>query len=400
MTNYLAKKSYLAIKVEAVENTPIKPDVFIPLISESVRSILNREPDNRMAGLDWKSDELLKGRHTHEGTLELYCDADTLGHILNMTYKKGVTAGDAADGYTHPFTAADPKSYSIEIQKGLYAQRFWGVKADNLKLEFDNNKMKATIDIKAVGQVSTAKLAVALTGAAMTEMVLSQDYVLKPTEGIKAGDVITTGGVALTITVVEADGVTLTFGATTVTAAIGDSAYLTAQTYSYVAAQEPLFEGNALVGVGVDDTAADTAAGSKATATPFQEFVLNLKNNMLQQATTGQHDPIKILPQVKEAQITAKKLFDSVDQHEKWLALDKQAMTVVVKGKFIKADRTTWELLTINLYKIKLMPNINAVETGEYIYDEQTFEILYDRTDDKAIAVSLVNNTAGTSYGD
>ena len=34
MTNYLASKSYLAIKVEAAENTPIKPDVFIPLINE------------------------------------------------------------------------------------------------------------------------------------------------------------------------------------------------------------------------------------------------------------------------------------------------------------------------------------------------------------------------------
>jgi len=400
MTNYLGDKSYLAIKVEATENTPIKPDVFIPLIKGDIVSILNREPDNRMAGLDWKSDDLLKGRHTHEGTLELYCDADTLGHILNMTYKKGVTAGDAANGYTHPFTAADPKSYTIEIQKGLYAQRFWGVKADNLRLEFDNNKMKATIDVKAVGQVSTGKLEVALTGAGMTEVVLQQDYVRNPTEGLKVGDVITVGGVDVELTGVEADGVTVTFAAETITAAKGDSVYLKAQDYSYVASQEPLFEGDALVGVGADDTAADTAAESKATATPFQEFILNLKNNLLQQATTGQHDPIKLLPQVKEGQVTTKKLFENVDQHEKWLALDKQAMTIVVKGKFIKDDRTTWELLTVNLYKIKLNPNVNAVNVGEYIYDEQTFEILYDRGDGKAIAIDLVNNTSGADYGD
>ena len=234
----------------------------------------------------------------------------------------------------------------------------------------------------------------------MTEAVFQQDYVRDPTEGLKVGDVITVGGVAITLAGVDADGVTVTFGAIEVTAAKGDSVYLTAQAYSYAAAQEPLFEGNALVGVGVDDTAADTAAASKATATPFQEFMLNLKNNLLQQAATGQHDPIKLLPQVKEGQITTKKLFDSVDQHEKWLALDKQAMTIVIKGKFIKTDRTTWELLTINFYKIKLNPNVNAVESGEFIYDEQTFEILYDRTDDKAILIGLVNNTAGTEYGD
>jgi len=400
MSNYLGDKSYLAIKVEAAENTPIKPDIFIPLISESIRSILNREPDNRMAGLDWKSDDILKGRHTHEGTLELYADADTLGHIFNMLYKKGNTTGSGADGYTHPFTPADPKSYTIEIAKGLYAQRYWGVKADNLRLEFDNNKLKAIIDIRAVGQFSTAKLEVALEGEGEVEAVFQQDYVLNPTEGLKIGDVITVGGVAITLTSVDADGVTVGFGAIAVTASIGDSVYLTAQAYSYVAAQEPLFEGNALVGVGADDTAADTAASAKATATPFQEFILELRNNLLQQPATGQHDPIKLLPQTKEGQVITKKLFDSVDQHEKWLALDKQAMTIVVKGKFIKTDRTTWELFTVNLYKVKLNPNVNAVMTGEYIFDEQTFEILYDRTDDKAILISIVNNTAGTEYGD
>jgi len=46
--------------------------------------------------------------------------------------------------------------------------------------------------------------------------------------------------------------------------------------------QDPLYQGNTLVGLGVDETASTTAAGSKATATPVHEFSLDLKNNLLQ----------------------------------------------------------------------------------------------------------------------
>ena len=402
MPNYLSDQQYIALKVEAIENTPITPDVFLPLINEGIVSDLGRSPDERIAGLDWKSDDLLKGRHLHGGPVELYADPDTLGHILNMFYKKGNTVGDAAVGYTHPFTAADPKSYTIEIAKGLYAQRYWGVKADNLKLDFDNNKLKATIDIKAVGQFSTATLAVALTGAAMTEAVFNQDYILRPTEGLVNGDVVVIGGVDLTITSVDADGVTIGFGATTVTSGVGGSVYLKKQTYVTPdpALQDPLFEGNTLIGVGVDETAATTASGAKATATPFQEFVIELKNNLFEQAASGQHDPIKILPKMKEGRILTKKLFADVDQHRKWIDKTKQAITLISKGRFIKTDRTTWDELSFKFHKVKLNPNSNPLDVGEYIYDNQEFDVLYDRTDVKAITLSLVNRTAGTAYGD
>jgi hypothetical protein len=353
-----------------------------------------------MAGLSWKSDDILKGRHTHEGSIELYADPDTLGHIFNMFYKKGATTGDATDGYTHPFTADDPKSYTIEIAKGLYAQRYWGVKADNLKLEFDNNKMKAVVDIKATGQFSVATLAAALTGAGMTSAVLDQDYVLKPNEGLAVGDVLVIGGVDITLTSVNADGVTVGFGATEVTASAGDPVYLKRQDYSDEGLQEPFFEGNTLIGVGADESAATTAAGSKANATPFQDFSIELKNNLFEQAASGQHDPIKILPRSKEGRILAKRLFDGVEQRQKWLDKDKQAITLISKGKFIKSDRSTWDQLTFKFHKVKLNPNENPLEVGEYIFDNQEFEALYDRDDAKAITLSLVNRTAGTDYGD
>lgn len=400
MSNYLGAKSYLALKVEAEENTPIKPDVFVPLINEDIKSNLNLTPDSRMAGVDWKSDDLLKGRYTHEGPIELYADPDILGHIFNMLYKKGDTTGDAASGYTHPFTAADPKSYTIEIAKGPYAQRYWGVKANDLKLEFDENKLKATFNIAATGQFSVATLATALTGEGMTEAVFSQRNKLIPTDGLVAGDVIVIGGVSITITSVESDGVTVKFNATTVTASQYAPIYLKAQDYSDEELQEPFYEGNTLIGVGADESASTTAAGSKTTATPMEGFTVDLKNNLLQQPASGQHDPIKILPRVKEGQITTKRLFETVAQREKWLDKTKQAITLIAKGKFIKSDNSTWELLTMKFHNVKLNPNVNAIDVGEYLYDDQTFEVLYDRTDGKAIWIQVVNRTAGTVYGD
>jgi len=397
MTNYLSDQQYLAIKVESTENVPVKPDIFIPLISEDVKSNLNRSPDSRMSGLIWKGDNLLKGRHTHEGTIEVYADPDTLGHIFNMLYQKSSTTGDANSGYTHSFVPGSPDSYTIEIAKGLYAQRYWGVKADSVKLEFDNNKLKATIDIKAVGQFSVATLANDLSGA-VTSAVLSQDYVLKPTEGLAVGDVVVIGGVEVTLTGIGDDGVTIEFSETNITASAGDPVYLKRQTYSDEGLRDPFLEGNTLIGLGSDITAAETAASSIDTATAMEGFTITLKNNLYQQPASGKHDPIKLLPRVREGQIETKKLFDGVEQYQKWLDNTQQALVLISKGTFIKSDRTTWEQLKMKFYNVKLNPNSNPLEVGEYIYDEQTFEVLYNRTEGKAVEIELVNRTSGDNY--
>ena len=396
MSNYLGDSQYIAIKVEAIENTPVLPNLFLPLINEDVKTILNREVDPRMAGVDWENFDVVNGRRTHEGTIELYADPDTLGHLFNMLYKKGTTTGDGSVGYTHPFTAENPDSYTIEIAKGLYAQRYFGVKADKLKLEFDGNKLKATVDIKAAGQWSVGTLDGNLSGSS-TELYLKQNYSVRPNYGLIVGDVLVVGGVEVTLTSVDAGGLKVGFGAISITASDGDPVYLKKQAYSAATLYAPFLEGNCLIGVGVNEAAATTAAGSRTTATPVENLIIELSNNLLQQPASGSSDPIKILPQAKKANITLKKLFEDTTQHQKWLDATKQAITVIMTGKYIKSDRTTHELLTIKFHNVKLNPNNNAIGIGEYIYDDQTFDVLYDNTDGKAIEISLVNRTAGTS---
>lgn len=393
MANYLADTSYLAVKPENGEGIAARPDKFIPLVSESIRSDLAHEADRRMKGITWKSDDLIRGSRNHEGDIVIFADPDNLGHLLNMVLKKGVTTGDATDGYVHPFTVGAVKSYTIEIGKGTYAQRYFGVKGENLKLEFVDGKLQGTLTIKAMKQVSVGTLAAALTGVGMTELTLKQDYDLKPNEGFVIGDVITVGGVDITLTGVNVDGITLEFGAIDVTASIGDSVALKPQTPSYNTLVEPFFQGNALVGVGEDETAATSAAGAKATATAMYEFIVNKLNNLFNAPASGSMDPVKLLPRTQDASLTISQLFETEAQHQKWLDRIKQAITMIIKGKAIGAGL---ENLTWKFYKVKLLTNEEPLDVGEYIFDKQDFAVLYET--DKAIDVSLTNRSAGTIY--
>ena len=147
-----------------------------------------------------------------------------------------------------------------------------------------------------------------------------------------------------------------------------------------------------------ENTAATTAAGAKSTATPMYEFSVSFMNNLLDAPASGSQDPVKLLPQVREATLTVSQLFETVAQHQAWLNAAKQAITEIVKGTFIKSDFTTWEKLTLKFHKVKLTANDEPLEVGSYIFDKQAFEALYDSADAKALSIELVNRTAGTSY--
>lgn len=402
MSNYLADKSYLAVKPQTTPTTPIIPTNFVPLISESIRINPNYTVDRRMKGLDWKSDDILKGTKDIEGDIVIHGDPDNLGHLLNMTYAKGTTTGDANVGYTHPFTPGEGDSYSIEISRGAFAQRIWGARGDNLKLEFQDNKLVATVSIKALGQFYAASLAVALSGAS-TSIVFSTDSDPRPADGLVVGDIIRiveTAGTTVDVTLltINADGKTVTFVSTPITAAVGQPVYLLAQTPSYANVKEPFYFGNTLVGIAATSALADTAAATKATATPCYNLITNLKNNLLSSPASGSIGPSVIMNQVKEADLEISRLFETPLQWQKWIEYVKQAVTFITTGRFIKTDLTTSELLTVKFHKVKLASNEQPLDVGQYLFDKQKFDALYDSDDAKTIEIGLINRTAGTSY--
>lgn len=398
MPNYLADKSYLAVKPQSSATTPITPTNFLAMVSESVRVSPNFTADRRIKGLSWESDELLKGSRMIGGDITILCNPDELGHLLNMTYQKSSTSGNGTDGYTHSFIVGDGDSYTIEIGRGPAAQRFWGVRADNLRINYVDNKMQATVSIKALGQFYTASLGVALTGAGMTTAVLSTDYDLRPADGLVIGDSININGTTVVLTSVNADGKTVGFSSTSITASVGDPVYLVAQTPSLGTYHEPFYMGNTLVGLSDTSSNADTAAASRATATPCYALSMAFGNNLLDAPASGYTGSAVLLNQVRNASLEIDTLFTEPEKYRKWLELTKRAATIICTGRFIKSDQTTSEALTVKFYKLKAETVEEPLEVGQYIFDKQRLTALYDTGDSAAVTITLVNRTAGTAY--
>lgn len=395
MANYLADKSYMALKPQASPTAAVVPDTFIPLIEESIKVSQGYEADRRMKGLDWKSDDLLKGPRTVEGDLVFYADGESLGHALNMCYLKGSTTGDA-DGYVHPFTVGSGKHYTVEVSRGPFAYRYWGVRADRLVKANDNNKIRLTLTVAALGEFSVRSLGVALSGAS-TSAELSQEYDLRPADGLVVGDVIRIGGVDVTLTSVDANGRTVGFSSTSITAAAGTQVALLAQVPSY-SALPPLLMGDTLVGFGDNEAAATTAAGSRATAVPCYDLSETWGNNLLKAPASGFHGPAVLLNQVREAMVECGQLFETPELRRRYLETAPRAMTVISTGKYVSPAHTSSHRLTVKYLKVKLMEHDDPLQVGEYVFDRQTFEALYDAGEAAAIEIELVNGTPGTDY--
>ena len=398
MPNYTGESSYLAIKPEATPGVAVIPTNFVPLVSEDVKTVVNHIADQRMKGVDWKANDVLRGNRSHEGSVVVLGDPDTIGHILNMIMTKGSTTGDGTDGYTHPFTVGDGDSYTFDIKVGNHIKRYVGVKIDELSLEFKDQQLELTLNIKAMGQFSVASVGVALTGAGMTTLTLDDTYDIAPNRGLVVGDFINVGGVDVELTSVNANGLVVGFSSTAITASIGDAVILKPQTVSFATLQDPFYMGNVFVGVGADESAATTAAGARATATPVYDLKIVMKANLFAQNGTSRMDPVQIIPRTKEAQVELKQLFSGVGQKQKWLERRKQALTFVFWGKYIKSDFTTQEKLTLKFNNVKLIENDNEIKVGEMIVDSEKFECLYDNSDGVAMSASLINRTAGTAY--
>lgn len=393
---YLSDNAYLAIKPEATAGVAVTPTIMLPLVSESIRTVVNHSADQRMKGINWKANGLLRGFRSHEGEVVVLADPDTLGHFLNMTFTKGSTTGNATDGYSHPFTVGTPDTYTIDIKKGDHVVRYFGVMVDELKLDFSDGQLQITASISALGQFSVAKLGVTSAGA-VTSVTLDDDYDIAPNRGLAVGDVIDVDGVALTLSSVDANGIAVGFSSTTVGKSAGATVKLKPQAVSFSTLQDPFYFGNLLVGFGADESEATTNA-TQANSTPLYDLSISFKNNLFKQNGSNRIDPVLIAPRTREAQIEVKQLFENADQRKAWLNRSKQAITMKFFGKFIKADFTTQELFTLKFHNVQLLENDNPLSVGEFIQDEQKFEVLYDNADAKALTMSLVNRTAGTDY--
>ena len=89
-----------------------------------------------------------------------------------------------------------------------------------------------------------------------------------------------------------------------------------------------------------------------------------------------------------------KKLFETPEQHQKWLQLIKQGICFIFMGEMINIATPTNNKLTFALHNAKLIDNEEPLNVGEYIMDEQNLKALYDVSDALVLTVELVNETS------
>lgn len=395
---YLSDNSYLAIGEESVAGTAVIPSNFVPLISENIKTIVNHTADRRMKGVSWKTTGVLRGNRTHEGDIVVLGDPDTLGHFLNMVFNKASDSGSTPT-YTHTFNVGSPSSYTFDIKKGAYVQRFFGVYVEKLKIDFQDGQMQLTVSISAMGQFSTATLGVALTGAGMTAATFDDEYDIAPARGLVAADVLAVGLTAggftnVTLLTVTAAQSGVTFASTSLTSAVGVPLYLVPQTPSFATLSDPFYFGNLFAGFGAATAAAATAAGARSTATAIYDLTITFTNNLFKANGSSRFDPVQIMVGTQEAQIQLKQLFQTVAQKQDWQDRVKQALTLVFYGKMTDTAMTAPEKLTLTFNNIKLIDHANEIKVGEFIMDDESFEVLYDTSDSQAVQAILINKTA------
>ena len=398
MAHSIVDKGYLAVKPQAAANTPITPTIFLPYITDSVVTNQNFERDMRLFGIDWLGLGLLRGSKEHSGNIELYADPFSLGHILNMASKKGVTTDDSGTPkvYTHPFTAEDSDLYTIEFSVGgYYTRRYYDVRVGTLDFTVENGRVKVIAGIQAGGEWSVRNLKTALTGA-VTELTFDQSYSNNPSKGLVAGDKIIIGSTELTLLTVSVDLQSVTFTSTSITASAGDPIYLKCQTPSYTDKRPVLQFENMIIGSGATAATALTNA-TCAAQTQVNEISFNFNNNISADPLSGDScGPRNIQATVKQASLIIKRLFSNITQVQKWINAEKQAFVIRMYGTL--GNSTTKEEIRVTINNARLITNNNPINQGDFVFDQQEFAVLYDEGEAQAVKFDLLNLEDGTDY--
>ena len=399
LTEKLANLGYLAMKLEASKGTPLQPDTFVPLYSESMAIDVHLDEDNPIVGVRAARYQSFLGQEDYKGTIKVLAEPNTLPHFLNMMLTKGSTTGDDTTGYTHPFTLGDTtKSYTIEFLKGNIPFRFYGVEAKDIAPSFEDNKMVMDISLSALGCFSTVKIKSASTDT----VVLEDSERPNPTKGLTISDSLrlysVSGGTYedVTISDIDADGKTLTVSTISGTYIEGDLAWLVPLSESYSIAS-PFSWARTEFRFG-----ADAATALSATQTRVEKGsnwkLINALEADEGAKRSGDFRPAALVRTQGDAEVTIKKFFKDGQEQNRFLQHLSRALVVRhYSPTDAGSDGTESELrMTINEYNIK--ENSVPLNTGEILYNNLVIAPKYKAADSQMFDIKVVNSLAGTTY--
>lgn len=387
MAERLANIGYLGIKKETTKGTAVTPNVYIPLYDETFMTDVQLDLDNPIVGNKADIFQTIQGQRKHSGEITILAEPNTAGYILDMFMTKGTTTG--AGPYTHPFTISpttDPKSYTIDIQKGQVVARFAGCEVSEVSIDFDTNKMVFKIKFSALSSFIVREI----SGVSTNVVTFKTNYDATPTTGLVASDLVRVYDVSagtfqdFTITSVTATTATLSGSPTGIVS--GDLFFLRPATPSYTlktpfqwAKTEFRFAADASTALSA--TQVRIEKGSKWT---IQHMFANDEG----EARSGAYDPAALVRTQSHAEAEVKRFFDNPDDMNNFLTNAKKALVI----RHYSED-TTYEL-RITLNNLKWTENPTALKTGEILFSEGKLVAQYDSTDTQQFDVKLLNNVS------
>lgn len=391
MAERVGNLGYFGLVKETTIGTALTPTDYIPIYKESMDTKLNLVGDTPIFGNKFERFQMLQGQRSHEGSIEVMAEPNTIAKLADMLLLQGTASG--AGPYTHPYTlGATTAGYTCDISTGNVVSRYIGVQASGFTPSWDKNEMRANLTISALASFQGREIATIST----TTITLKTDYDPVPNKGLVIGDLVrlykSAGGITLdtTVATVNADGITVTLGASAASFAAGDFIFLRPATPSFTTLT-PFLWAKTLIGFGATASAALTAAAYTTQTRLEQGTNWNIMHKFENNAgadRSGGFDPAALVRTVGDITFKAKKFFDTPEDLENFNNLNKSAVVI----RHLSGLANQYELrITINHVKTdgKVVPDIQSNNVN---YSDIDFMTQYDTTDGQAFDVKVINN--------
>lgn len=385
---HIGNIGYFALKKQTDPNTPNIPDDYVPLYAESIKTDGHLQEQDPITGQKFGTYNVLPGQRDHMGSVTIMAEPNTIAKVHDMLLSKGSTTGSGP--YTQPYTLStlvNPNSYTVDISTGNLVKRYWGVGASSISPDFQNNEIRAKIDISALGSFLGREIASITT----TTLVLTTTYDPTPNKGLVVGDLVrvyksaTGATLDTTIATVNADGVTITLGDSAAAFATGDMIYLRPATPSFTLLT-PFLWSNTEFRFGATATAALSATQTQLDSGTSFEIAHDFAKKEGEKRSGGL-DPASLVRALGAAKFNIKKFFDGPEDVQLFNALAKRA--VVIRMFSGNTRQYEWRV-TFNNIKTP-NPVATIKNGGEINYSEFDYVVQYDPTDGQALDVKVIN---------
>lgn len=401
MAERLGNLGYFGVIKEVTKGTPLTPTAFVPIYDESLDTdggFIDQAP---IYGNKAKVYNTVPGQRTHKGEVTILAEPNTAAMIANALLTKSSTTG--AGPYTHTFGLdpnTNPQSLTVDVNLGNVVKRYWGVEASKLSPSWNKNELQLKVALSALGSFRSRDIATAVT----TTLTLADPkgiYNGAPNKGLVVGDLVriykSSTGATLdtTIATVNADGITVTLGASAAAFAAGDTIQLRPATPSFTLLDSFLWARTRFYFAPNATAALALAATAHTPVEQGSEFeVVHTFNDDGGEDRSGSFDPASLIRKTGDANLKVKKYFDTTEDLQNFQNLAQTACVIRHGAGTFVAGVNQYEFQVI-LYNLKTDGKIApGIKADNVEYSELDYHINYSQGDSKSFQLVFINNLA------